>query len=468
MWADRLLLGTTRRGVLRRADVAAGVMAILFVLATLIPAGRAQLLSLTTLAAATWLGWDALADDRPGPRARLVMAFGLIMLAALPALLLAFDHGLWIGPPRLRGLDAGLVLWSLGIAAIALGSRAASVGGRNGPVSASRAAWTRRDGRAGVAVVAVVVVASLAAFVHEVGGPIDYFRNLNNSAAANAGLTYLIWGISFAKYATFAFLAEAWASRTRPSRTAVAATAVAFLLLLFLGSRLLVLVGLIQLLLLYAALRPISRRFLRTVATAALAGVVVFIGLGEYRRWENVTVGRASFPTYFVHTSLPNLPRTYVNNYADTVRSSVLARQVVPARAPYEDGKELLRVLLQPLPGSIRPKLGFAPALQATFTSGHGNGNALPLPVEGYIEFGIAGDIAFCLLLGFAVAAVDRPDLSRRDAGLTMTAIAAATGLVVIFRGSLHNGVAIAGIDVIGFFVVHRLLFKRPAPQAIA
>jgi hypothetical protein len=459
-------------------------MGILFVLAALVPGSRAQLLALATLAAAIWLGWDALADGRPGPRARLVMAFGLIMLAALPALLLAFDHGLWIGPPQLHGLDAGLALWSLGIAAIAVGSRAAAPPSRP-PSAAGQAGQAgepgvrpspRRPGRLGALAIAAIVLVSLAAFVHKVGGPIEYFKNLNNSAATNAGLTYLIWGISFAKYTAFAFLAEAWAAGRPPTRAVLGGSLLAFLLILFLGSRLLILVTLIQLLLLYAAIRPTSRRFWRALTLAALIGVVVFVGLGEYRRWENVAVDRPSFPSYFTHTSIPNLPRTYANNYADTVRSSVLARQIVPARAPYEDGKELLRVLLQPLPGSIRPKVALAPAVAATFTAGHKNANALARPVVGYLQFGLAGDVVFCLLLGLLVAAVERLARRIRDTGELLAAIGASTGLVIVFRGTLHNAIAFAAIDVIGFFVAHRLLFSGrtdrscdlPAADAIA
>jgi hypothetical protein len=51
------------------------------------------------------------------------------------------------------------------------------------------------------------------------------------------------------------------------------------------------------------------------------------------------------------------------------------------------------------------------------------------------------------------------------------------TGLAIVFRGSLHNAFAIAAIDVIGFLVGHRILFRRsrmpasfaaPAPAASA
>lgn len=490
---------------LTRPDLAAGAMVGCFVLAILVAGARAELLAAATLAATIWVGWDALADDRRGPRARLVMALALLMLASLPALLLAFDRHLWVSPPRLRGLSAGLVLWSLGIASIAVGARASRL---FSPARPSSPAGSLGRGRRPQMIVAAIVVVSLAAFVDKVGGPICYFHNLNNSAAANAGLTYLIWGISFAKYAAFAHLGENWRGDRRSSPALLAVTAIAFLLLLSVGSRLLVLVSMIQLIALYAALRPLGRQFVLRVAAAALVGAVVFVGFGELRRWENVgsqtscqapaqplavaprpgrrhvrgrsgvaprprvvprpsvaprpsVTPRPSFAHYFVQTGFTDLPSTYVNNYVDTVRSSIIARQVVPAHAGYEYGKELLRLLLQPIPGGIRPTIQEAPALRAAFTSGHGNGNSLPLPVEGYIEFGLPGDIVFCLILGLAVGLVDRRATAARDVGVLLAAVAMGTGFVVVFRGSLHNAFAIAAIDVVGFLVVHRILFRR-------
>lgn len=448
-------------GSLARADLPAAVALVLFALAVAIPSARSALLACTTAASAAWIGAIAVAGDRRGPRARLVMALALSLLGALPALLLAFDHALWIGPPRLRGLDAGLVLWSIAIAAIAVGVRL--TGPRRTPrlVTQEIVPATPRPQRWPLIALVALVIVSLVAFVHEVGGPIAYLRHLNESAAANAGLTYLIWGISFSKYIGFAYLGECWAAARRPSRAIGAGVVVAFVLLLFLGDRLLLLVALIQILLLRAALRPISRRFKLVAVGVAVFGAVAFLLIGEFRRWENVPSPRPSFTSYFVHVSLPGLPRTVVNNYADTVRSSVVVRQVVPVHAGYEDGKELLRILLQPLPGSIRPTVSLAPALTAAFTSGHKNGNALPLPVVGYIQFGLAGAVLFCLVLGAMVGFVDRLGDRIRTVGELLAVIATSTGLVIVFRGTLHNAIALAAIDVIGFYAAHRFLFSR-------
>jgi hypothetical protein len=233
-------------------------------------------------------------------------------------------------------------------------------------------------------------------------------------------------------------------------------------LLAFIGSRLLLLVALIQIVLLHAALRPLGRRFGIVLSASILLGALVFLGFGELRRWESG--GRVrSFASYLTHTGLPALPRVYVNDYADAVRLSVIARQVVPGSAGYEYGKEFLRVVLQPLPSQIRPKVALPHGTAAAFTSGK-SGNALPVPIEGYLQFGIAGAIVLSLLLGLAVGMIDRIGAGVRDVGWLTATIAASTGAVIVMRGSLHQGVALAVIDVVGFFVAHRLLY-RPAPD---
>jgi hypothetical protein len=432
----------------------------------MLPVARDVLLALATTAAVAWLACDALRTDQPGARSRLVMAVALALGVAAPALLLAFDHGLWAGTVK-PSLGAGLAVMSVGVLSLAVGSRLAGAVPlpdrlRSIAHPAPALLGARPRGRIAYLALAILVLVSLGLFVHAVGGPVAYLKNLNNSGAATSGLTYYIWGISFAKFASYVELGEAWRAGRRPAVAVGAAAAVALAMLLFIGSRLLLLVALAQLLLLYAAIGGLGRRFRMTVAATVAVGAVAFLVIGEYRRWENVPRHRA-FPTYFADTALPQLPRTYVNQYADAVRLSVLAREVVPSRAGFEYGKELLRVLLHPLPSAIRPTVAQAPALAATFTSGHKNGNALPIPVEGYIEFGLAGAILFSLLLGSAVGAIDRAGAAVPDVGWLAAAIAAGTGAVIVFRGSLAPGVALATIDVVGFFVTHRILFRRAA-----
>lgn len=450
-----------------RSDLGAVCAALLLAAAAAFPSARGVLLAAATCVAVAWLGWDALRSDRRGPRARLVMAAALLLLAALPAVLLAVDHGLWNG--SFPGLDGGLALWAVGILSIAIGARAGSVvplpfGLRAPDQAPAVTALTLRgaEPRGAVArlILAGLVLVCLAAFVYKVGGPASYLRNLNSSGATTFGLTYFIWGISCAKYGAFLSLSETWAAGRRPSAREIVTTGIALGLLLFVGSRLLLLVALLQLLLLYAALRPTGRGFTAALAGTAAVGVIAFVVIGELRRWESVP-NHPSFPSYLFNSGLPELPRTYVNNYADAVRLSVLARRTVPSKAGYEYGKELLRIVLQPLPSQIRPTIGISPGLAATFTSGKHNGNALPVPVEGYIEFGFVGTAVFGLLLGLGVGLIDRAGPAAWDVGWLAASIAAGTGAVTVFRGSLAQGIALATIDVIGFFVAHRILYRR-------
>jgi hypothetical protein len=471
--------GWQLRSRLARYDLLSAGAALLFALAASIPSARDVLLSGAALAGIAWLGAQALATDAPGPRARLVMVVALALLVAVPAFLLSADHGLWNG--RFPGIAGGLLLWSTGACAIALGARLATASRpRRADDVARPLAPALPRGRRAQAVVLGIVLISLAAFVKKVGGPVSYFHNLNNSAATTSGLTYLIWGISVAKFAAYLRLSEDWAAARRPGPRTIGLVAVALLLLLFLGSRLLLIVGLIQLLLLYAALRPLGQRFKVSLTATAAVAIVAFVVIGELRTWQNIPHHR-NFPSYLVNTGLPNLPRTYVNDYADAIRLSAIARRVVPHEAPYENGKEFLRVLLQPLPSQIRPTVATSRGLTAAFTSGNKNGDALPVPVEGYIEFGIPGAVLLSLLLGVVVGVVDRLATRARDLGWLTAAIAAGTGAVIVLRGSLAQGIALALIDVIGFFVTHRILYRtvarggavaiaerEPAPAAVA
>jgi hypothetical protein len=457
------------RGRLRldRSDAAGGCAALLLAAAAAVSSARDVLLVGAICASITWVAWDAHRNGEPGPRARLIMAIALAALVALPASLLVADHRLWAGP--FPGLAGGLGLWATGIFSLAAGCRLGyrmpgprfTNGARSGGSGARhlRAGTARRP--LGLAVVIGLVIVSAVLFVVKVGGPLAYLRNLGNSGTTTYGLTYLIWGISFAKYGAFMQLGESWVKRSRPGWSTTAVTVVAFGLLGFIGSRLLLLVAALQLLLLYAALLTMGRRFKLVLAVSVAAGLLVFVGLGEVRRWQSSFSHRRSFPAYLEKVGLPNLPRTYVNQYADAVRESVIARRVVPRLAPYERGKEFLRVLLQPLPSSIRPKVSTAPALTAAFTSGKHNGNALAVPVEGYLQFGFVGAIILSLLLGCAVGYTDRIGSAARDVGVLGATVAAGTGAIIVLRGSLAQGVAIATIDIVGFYAAHRLLYRR-------
>jgi hypothetical protein len=301
---------------------------------------------------------------------------------------------------------------------------------------------------------AAIVLASGVLFMRAVGGPRNYFSHLDDTGTLTLGLTYFIWGVLVFKYAALAEVAERWRRGPLRPREWV----LLFLALVAVGcfgARLLVIVALLQVAIVYAMTR--STRVPLPGGIAALAIVLVtFVGLGELRRWQSLPE-RPPFAEYLVDTGLPNLRITYVNQYADSVRLAIQTRELVPDQAGYEYGKELLRIALHPIPGGLRPSVEQAPELRAVFRTGV-NGNALPLPVVGFIQFGFPGTVLFCFVLGLVAGLVDRGLKARPSVPAMLALVGAATGVAIVFRGSLDNAIAIAIMDVIGFFVVAALL----------
>jgi hypothetical protein len=308
--------------------------------------------------------------------------------------------------------------------------------------------------------------ASAVAFLVAVGGPGEYFANLDKSAATTAGLTYLLWGILFVKYGTLVILGEKWAAWQLSRSSSAALPGLALVSVAALGSRLLLLVATLQVLLLFVCIRGTTRRFFAILPVTVVTLVVVAVGLGEVRRWQAIG-GKATFSTYLVEVGVPQLSRTYVNQYADAVRLAVIVRRIVPEQAGYEYGKEVTRLLVHPLPRGVRPSLEPELRLKEAFTSSNLSGNALPAPVVGYIQGGALGVMALSLALGYLAGGIDRILRSTRDVGVLLALIAASTGMIVVFRGSLTQAFALTAIDILGFFAVHRILYRiraSPAP----
>jgi hypothetical protein len=412
-----------------------------------------------TLVAATtaWIVADGRVACGSWVSSRVLLGGVLLFLVALPAFMLAARPSLFAGGAV--PLTPGLVVLLVGNLSILSGASLAPrlAGTPDGGVTP---AWHPVRGRR-VLVVWALSALALVLFLTAAGGAEDYLSNLDLTAKSTAGLTYLIWGVLLAKYASFATLAHRWQSGGRVDRRLIAAVALSFVFVALVGTRLLLLVALVQVCLVFLLIRKPSRLPRRTLVLVALIGVVTLVGLGELRRWQGAGSDAGSFPSYLVDRGIPNLPGTYVNQYADSVRLSILVRGVVPAHADFEFGRELLRVALQPVPGPLRPKIERSPALNAAFSSPSG-GNALPLPVVGFIQGGVPGIVLFCAAIGLGAGLIDL--LFSRQLGLPalLSTVGAATGLVIVFRGSLAQGVAFALMDVVGFYAVSRFVLGRP------
>lgn len=440
----------------------AAAWALLVGLAVDVPALEESALVAALLIGAAWLLLDGWIEARSLASARCLLALAQLCLVVGPAIVLVSDPDLFAGGPP-QSLSGGLSLLALGTFSILLGSR---LGSRHGFGDRAEG-WATREvlperALSMWACVAVLIVASasVAAFLVAVDGPREYFGNLDKSGATTAGLTYLTWGILFTKYGGLVILGEKW-SAGRPSGLLTAIlSGIALFPVAALGSRLLLLVAAMQALLLFVFICGTSRRFFATLAVALVTLVVVAVGLGEFRRWQGIGRG-ATFSSYLVDFGIPQLRGTYVNQYADAVRLAVIVRRIVPEQAGYEYGKELARMTLHPLPRGIRPSLEPEPGLKEAFTSGNLSGSALPVPVVGYIQAGAFGIVLISLALGYVAGGLDRILRSTRDVGVLLALIAAGTGLIVVFRGSLTQAFALAAIDIVGFFVAHRILYRR-------
>lgn len=418
---------------------------------------RAAIVATLVAASAVWIvaeGRDACGSYISS---RVLLGGVLLLLVAVPAFLLAARPSLYAGGAT--PITPGLVILLLGNLSIVAG--ASLVPRPNRPADPVERVMPPEPARqARVVLVWIVSALALLAFLVAAGGPADYLSNLDLTGRSTVGLTYLIWGVLLAKYCSLALVAQKWATNKRVGQSLIAAVGLSFVFIAVVGTRLLLLVALFQVCLVFLLIRRPRHIPPWTAAVVAVLGVLTLVGLGELRRWQSAGQAAGSFPTYLVDQGIPNLPATYVNQYADSVRLATTVRTVVPRRAGFERGRELLRVLLQPVPSQLRPTIGKAPALDAAFTSGAG-GNALPLPVIGFIQGGVPGIILLCAALGAIAGAIDLVLSRRLPLPVLLSTVGGATGLVIVFRGSLAQGVAFALMDVLGLYGVTRFVLGR-------
>lgn len=463
-----------RRGRLLHPVGAGLAGASVFCLAVALLAGSGQwrdaFLVGALVAANAWLAAQPVSESAGLVSARLLGALAFALLFTLPATLLVASSQLLVPdgylPPG-SPFTPGLTLFTVFAFALVAGSallapeqgRIADRPGEQAPKPAAVGFPSTPPRLLGAAVVAL---GAFGAFVIAVGGPIHYLQNLNQTGSLNAGLTYFIWGVLVAKYAALVVLGERWRAGVRVGKPVVAAVVLSFALVAFVGARLLLLMALAELLLLFLYVRRDRGRVLRVLVVAACLGALVFVGFGEFRRWQSLQ-SPGTFPGYLVRTGLPRFPKTYINQYADGFRVSLVGRRLVPRPVGYEHGKEFLRLLLQPVPGSIRPQVPRPRLLDMAYSSGAGTGNALPFALTGYLQFGFLGVTLFGLVLGALAALTDRLLRRSLDLGQALAALAAVVGVGVLLRGPFLGGTAFSLLDVAGFFLVHRALVRKPA-----
>lgn len=397
------------------------------------------------------LGWDA---SRRWATAVFVVALAWIPLFLVPSWVYAIDPSMLdvpITPQSAIGIiDGSLFAFVFGVlvATRVMGTDASA------PARPQPTRWLPRR----LAAYAALGSLSLIVLFARHGSPVEYLTHLDESSTLNIGATYLLWGVLFVKFVFLSMLACQWSGGRRVGYPLIVSGIVLLLVLFVVGSRAFPAIAAAEALVLFALLRrPVPLRAL--VVVALLAGGFVVFGVGTVKRYQaydrNVPGQRLSFVGYARTIALRESVRVYVSNYADGLRLMSLARAVVPSRAEYEHGKELVRLLVHPIPRAVRPDVPRAKIIRDVFEPAHGNTFAMPLQASAYLDFGVAGVLLLFMLLGTGLRAFDRRIVRRSmSAADCLLAASVITGAAFVLRSGIPNGVALAAIDVVGTVVV--------------
>jgi hypothetical protein len=293
------------------------------------------------------------------------------------------------------------------------------------------------------------------------GGPINFIANVSNEGSLTRGRTYFVATALALMFIAQVAACARWARGEALPGRLILGLGVAFALTATLGSRELIAVALAELTLYYALVR---RRFsLRAGLPLMLAGALALVvGVGMVKRYGNYVkthpgtrIGRLEF---LVTTGPGDFLSSYASNSADGVRLTALGERTVPRFAPPEYGREALRLLLQPLPSGIRPTVSTAPAIEAAIYPSSTDSYAQPLQLVSYLQFVYPGVVVAFLIVGAAMAALERRLASVRDCRpSTLVLLVALTVQVpAVLRSASAGGVAVALIGVVGLWAVAR------------
>ncbi len=323
--------------------------------------------------------------------------------------------------------------------------------------------------RGALAIWCLAGLLALAIFFHSSGGVVYYLKNLDREGSLSRGKTYFEILALALLFAAQAVVCARWASGRGLSTRHRVALALAIGLVALLGARTLIAIALVELGLFYALVR--QRPALRHLAPGLLVTIVVVIfGFGAVKRYSNYQSLHPGVHTTFGHylrtAAVHELATAYANNYADGVRLIALGRVTVPAYAEPEYGKELLRLLLQPIPYSWRPNVSTAPAIKAAFYPSPSYSYAQPLQLVSYLQFSLPGVVLAFFLVGGVVAELDRQLAQRRAfrCSTLLALLALAVDVPVCLRAASGPAVAFSGLALLLLWVVVRTS-ERPAQR---
>lgn len=410
------------------------------------------------------VGWSR---ERGWAMAGVVAAGTWTLIFLIPSWIFAADPSLLTTGSRngaVATVDLSLVCFIVGYGARRRGAgRAPGRGGSRSDRSISRLASGRQtilDAR-WLLVWLVVGVLGLGVLFSTTGGPIHFIKNLADEGAMTRGRTYFIFAGMALVWVPQTLICARWFAGRAAGWQLLVAMTLALLLTATLGARELLAVPLIELALFYWTVRRrISGRTAAAMVTVAVV-VIVFI-VGMVKRYGNYValhprthISRLDFlftkgPADFAHS--------YAINTADGVSLIALGEHVVPSQAPPELGKEFLRLALQVIPSSARPKLHTAPAISAAIYPSATFVYAQPMQLVAYLQFELPGVVIAFLLVGAAAAQIDRLLLApaQRQLSTLMLLVALATAVSMLLRNAAAPATADTLVEVVGIWAVAR------------
>lgn len=301
-------------------------------------------------------------------------------------------------------------------------------------------------------------LAALVGLMSANGGPAEFVSNLDRSGAMSAGLIYVVWLALAIRFAPVVRAGANWAQGRPIGRWTLAALIVGTVLIGLTGARAFVAVAGVQILLTYALLRRPVR--LRVVAPAMVVlGILLVFAVGIVKRYQGYTHAvdpGIGFIDYVQERAGPELVESYVNNYVDTVRLIALAEDITPRRAPYEEGRLVLRLLAKPIPRSVRPDVPRNGTIEENFTPSGGYSYAVPLQAALYLAWGPGALVLGFLALGAAIRTLDVWLAAPRTRPLShvLAAIACVVQVPVLLRSGVPEGLSFLLIEVVGVWAV--------------
>jgi hypothetical protein len=313
-------------------------------------------------------------------------------------------------------------------------------------------------------------VVGLIAFMSLTGGVMTYVTHLDQAGTRSTGLIYVVWLALFLKYVGLTRVAHYWATGDGRGRNIILFSFALVALLALFGQRAFLALMFVQAVLLYALIkRPLSIRVIAPIAIFAVVALTFGIGtIKRYQGYRDATPGRKlGFLEYVDKRASHDFVRAYTDNYADGVRLIARGHVLVPREADYEKGRAFMRLALQPIPSFVRPTVHVATPLGPLLESSGGYGYALPIPLVGYVEFGLIGVALGGAVLGAALVftdkhlAKDRQQLARL---LVLTAVV--VELPFCLRSSVPRGVSFAALDLLGMWIVAKTCLRGSITEA--